>query len=406
MITSIEIENFKSILGVKFEPGMVNVFIGPNGSGKSALLEAIGVLSAAINDRVEDASLKHRGVRLGTPALFKSSFKDLKRLPLTIGLGIGWKNSEGQWDYKVNLNNPIDDPKPSWEYYSEKLSLNREKVFGRSRATTYKLENFPEIEIDKFRGLLSFLRGIKLVNNVNNAEDLYTTLSDYAVYTPNTSTLRGIYPDPTQREPIGLLGGRLPEAVDELLDLDKELYGSMDLNDLLELIDWVASLTIGKPTKELLPTNVPSTQKVIRFTDRFMREGRNELTSYDASEGSLFVLFVLALAMHHNSPKMFAIDNFDQAMNPRLARRTAKTFCQEVINNKKIAFITTHNPLVLDGLDLNDDRIRLFTVDRDKQGHTKIKRVEVTEELLQKGKEGHTLSRLWVMGRLGGVPNI
>ena len=65
---------------------------------------------------------------------------------------------------------------------------------------------------------------------------------------------------------------------------------------------------------------------------------------------------------------------------------------------------TTHNPLVLDGLDLLDDRVRLFTVDRDSDGATQIHRVTVTEELMAQADKGMSLSRLWVMGRLGGVP--
>lgn len=36
--------------------------------------------------------------------------------------------------------------------------------------------------------------------------------------------------------------------------------------------------------------------------------------------------------------------------------------------------MTTHNPLVLDGLDLRNGGIRLFAVDRDKNGYTQIKR--------------------------------
>jgi hypothetical protein len=62
---------------------------------------------------------------------------------------------------------------------------------------------------------------------------------------------------------------------------------------------------------------------------------------------------------------------------------------------------TTHNPLVLDGLDLLDDRIRLFTVDRDSKGASQVQRVLITEELIDKG---FSLSRLWTTGRLGGVP--
>jgi hypothetical protein len=33
-----------------------------------------------------------------------------------------------------------------------------------------------------------------------------------------------------------------------------------------------------------------------------------------------------------------------------------------------------------------------------------VERVLVSEELLEESKKGLTLSRLWVMGRLGGVP--
>ncbi|MEN8220445.1 MAG: hypothetical protein ABFS56_29670, partial [Pseudomonadota bacterium] len=69
-----------------------------------------------------------------------------------------------------------------------------------------------------------------------------------------------------------------------------------------------------------------------------------------------------------------------------------------------IAFLTTHNPLVLDGINLRDDRVRLFAVARNSKGYTEIRRVNVTEELLEEGKKGLTLSRLWVMGNLGGVP--
>ena len=399
MITQISVKHFKSIFNVQFEPGMVNVLIGANGSGKSALLDAIGVLSAAIGERVDDSSLQSRGVRLGTPALYKSSFKN-QRVPLTIELGICWQNSAGHWDYKVNLNNPIEKPRSSWEFHSERLDLNKSNVFGRSRAT--KLENL-DIEIDKYSSLFSFSKGIGTVKKV---EDLFNTIKEYGIYTPNTSTLRGTQPDPFQRQPVGLLGGRLAEAANDLLQQENGMFGTMELDDLLELVDWVNSINVGKPSKYMLSPSVPSMSKVIIFTDRFMGSGRNELTSHDASEGSLFVLFVLIMALHEASPKMFAIDNFDQAMNPRLARKVTKIFCDQVIRNNKIAFITTHNPQTLDGLDLWDNRIRLFTVERNELGYTQINRVMVNEELSEMGKKGYSLSRLWTMGRLGGVPNL
>lgn len=403
---NIQITNFKSLLNVSFEPGTVNVFIGANGSGKSAILEAIGVLSAAISEKVDDSILYNKGVRLGTPSLYKSSFQDQPRIPLNIEFEVKWKNQEDDWVYKVNLNNPIDKPKPAWEYYSEGLKMNETKIFGRSRASKYKLDNFPELEIDNFKGLLSFLQGLKGSNGKAFASDLYELFKDYAIYTPNTTTLRGIQTDPFQREPVGLLGGRLSEAINELLDLDEETFGTLDLDDLFELLSWVQNVSVGKSSKEIISPSVPVTSKTIKFTDRYMKMGRNELTAYDASEGSLYVLFLLTLIMHKNSPKMFAIDNFDQAMNPRLARAVTNIFCKQALINKKTCFLTTHNPLVLDGLDLNNNNIRLFTVERNKKGHTQVNRVNLSNDLLEMGKNGDNLSGLWVKGWLGGVPNI
>lgn len=59
-IKEIKIKNFKSLYNVIFCPGNINVFIGANGSGKSSVLEAIGVLSAAMTDRVNNNSLQRK----------------------------------------------------------------------------------------------------------------------------------------------------------------------------------------------------------------------------------------------------------------------------------------------------------------------------------------------------------
>jgi hypothetical protein len=68
--------------------------------------------------------------------------------------------------------------------------------------------------------------------------------------------------------------------------------------------------------------------------------------------------------------------------------------------------MTSHNPAVLDGLPLQDDRVRLFTVDRDNLGKTVVKRVIIDDKLLRKADEGWTLSRLWMNKLIGGMPNV
>mgnify|MGYP003589816665 CR=1 FL=1 len=389
-LKTITIKHFKSLFDVNIEPGNVNVFIGANGAGKSAFLEAVGILSAAVYERVNDATLSQRGVRMGVPAMFKSSFKKNLKSILTIKLGASWENDSGTWEYIVDLHNPNKNPEPDWQYHSESLSLNGEMKLGRSNRSR-------DLPIDKYRGYFSYKIGTS-EHGMKNAEDFYRAFISYGIYSPNTSTLRGIQPDTSQRDPLGLFGGRLPEAVSFLLEKK-----SLNNTTLRELVDWLEDVEVGRPTKEILSPNVPIVQQVIKFADRFMNRERNVLTSYDASEGVLYVLFVLSLAAHDKTPEIFAIDNFDNAMNPRLAKNITKLFSQKVIEKNKKTFITTHNPLVLDGLDLLDDRIRLFVFDRDRNGFTVVNRIKVSSRIL-KGNE--SLSRLWVTGRLGGVPNI
>jgi hypothetical protein len=66
---------------------------------------------------------------------------------------------------------------------------------------------------------------------------------------------------------------------------------------------------------------------------------------------------------------------------------------------------TVHNPAVLDGLDLSDSETRLFVVERNSKGLTRIKRIQLSNELQALNKD-YPLSRLWLMGHLGAVPNV
>ena len=89
-INKISIKNFKALYDVDFEPGRVNVFVGTNGVGKTSLLESIGILRYAINEQVEDESLYRRGVRLGTPNVYKTSLESFGRKPHYIELAVDW----------------------------------------------------------------------------------------------------------------------------------------------------------------------------------------------------------------------------------------------------------------------------------------------------------------------------
>lgn len=405
MLHTISVEGFKSIRQLQdLELGQVNVFVGANGSGKSNFLEALGVLGAAAAGQVDDQALLRRGVRPGVPALYKSSHRG-KSYRLFITLSATWETDGESAMYKVGLNNPIEKPQPAWEYKTESLSRNDRNIMGRApRGTTFLRQ--PEYPPSSDRGFAALVRGREGCKGA--PADLVSVLENFAIFAPATPILRGIAPDPAPRAPVGLFGGQLAEAVETLLDTRAKTFGNLELDELLDLLDWVASLSVVPPSRRFLSPSVPSARVVVRFKDTWMREGRNVLSGYDASEGALYVLFTLVLALHPKAPRLLAIDNFDQAMHPLLARELTKLFCEQVLasENQRQVLLTTHSPLVLDGLNLRDECIRLFTVDR-REGTTQIKPIRVTEPLLQDlEQEQVTLSELWVMGRLGGVPKL
>ena len=389
-LKKITIKNFKSLYDVSFDPGRVNVFIGANGSGKSSILEAIGVLSAAMTDRVNAVSLQRKGVRLSTSALYKSKFLSITKESKTVDFSLEWEMNGHDYEYLNYLTVPKDDD--AWKYFAESVTCDGEAVYGRSNRSSAQLNN----KIGYF-SISEALSGAEYVEAAKY-------IGDYGIYQPDTLTLRGTVADPVQTNPIGLNGGRLAEAINDLIHEEDEdvMFGSMFMEDMLELIDWASGFRVSKPKKTILNPGIPTTQQIIEFRDKYLKDTVS-FTGYDASEGALYVLFMLSLAMHEKAPKMFAIDSFDHAMNPRLARRVVEVFCNKIIEENKTVFMTTHNPLVLDGLDLSNDDIRLFTTDRNKQGYVEVRRVQVSEKLL---KLDQPLSRLWINGVIGGVPEL
>jgi len=261
------------------------------------------------------------------------------------------------------------------------------------------------VRVEKNLDETAGLSALKLVDlqTDNPASILLKTLQGYAIYTPNTPTLRATVPDPQTRKPLGLAGGGLAEGFEALkgkVDEDR-------LDAVLELVDWVSKVGATESAGALLSPAIPRAKKVLKFTDRFMAASRNSLTAYDASEGALYVLFAAVLCLSPSSPSVFAIDNLDSALNPRLVTRLVERlgeWLQLGEPNRQLLF-TAHNPTVLDGLDLYDDEVRLFTVERNSEGHTTVRRVEISPELRKLNKQ-YPLSRLWAMGNLGAVPNV
>jgi AAA domain, putative AbiEii toxin, Type IV TA system len=396
MIRKVDIRGFKSIYSATIELGRVNCLIGANGVGKSNLLEALGVLGAAANGVVDDESLLRRGVRAGLPRLYKSSFAE-ERTPPHITISVEGESNE---IYRVSLLNPLDSPEPAWSYKTEVLNDGKKEVVSEGVRNKKNLNE------------KAGLAALKLVDlkPTNPAAQLMQRLQEFAIYCPNTPTLRGISPDQQSRAPIGLSGGQIAEgfaALQKYLDNGAKENEIDILDQVLELIDWVSDIQTISHGTTLLSPKVPRTKFLLKFTDRFMNKSRNELTAYDASEGALYVIFTALLCLLPQAPRLLAINNLDQALNPRLLSKLISHlsgWLQYNAPDRQLLF-TAHNPAALDGLNLADPEVRLFVVERNSRGHTGVCRLELCPELVQLNEQ-YPLSRLWMMGHLGAVPNV
>ena len=258
-------------------------------------------------------------------------------------------------------------------------------------------------------------------------------LSRYVIYSPQTSFLRGMQAGSVDTPPIGLHGEGLPEAVRGLLaqyrraerirhsskapDSSKRMYDlKSQAVDLVFLPNWANEVVVGSIEKYLTSRAVISHgDDMVYFLDRFMHGRRRKLSVYDSSEGTLFLLFMAILLSHDDSPKMFALDNVDNALNPRMT----KSLLETTINITKASseerlecgprqvFLTSHNPTSLDAFDLFNDDERVFVVKRSEDGYTTVTPLKprdgMSREEWFQANNGRNLSQLWLDGEIQGA---
>ncbi len=395
MIQKIRIQNYKSIADLTLELGQFNVFIGENGCGKTNILEAIAMLSGAKNNRLTIEDLVNQGVRVARPDLTFNAFlsdEQKKRVEYNIEYkGLDNQQKDHTW-IECNTN----DLHADWETNKWDLNFSDLKDKEGTRDLIRKIQEEGmskevmkealESEDKSFESVLGFLMAGFILYNADRIH-----LLDYLIYNLNTQALRG-ETRVSLKQPLGIHG----EGLDRLL----ANFDESQLSQLAEyqyLISWLKDVVLDKEGEYKYKSLNVEGDSILYFKDRFMKE--NSLFNVEnANEGVLHILFYLALFISEKTPDFFAIDNIETALNPKLCRELTKIL--STINPKKQALVTTHNPAILDGLDLTNDNIRLFTVRRNGDGHTVCKRIQFKEGMEKEFK----LSKMWMDGMLGAIP--
>ena len=387
------------------------------------MLEAVGLVSACLGRGLGDSDIGAKGLRITPPVLMKSSFKN-DSLPTTLEL-VG--TFSGDLEYKAVLQSRESDP--LLRFFSEAAKFNGERVFGRSNRGVRVMGASLTDQLEQHRGLWDQIRAtIDIQSDIRNA---FSEFSRYVIYSPQTDFLRGRQSGRVDVPPVGLHGEGLPGAVSSYLEAligfkeqEKRRKGSggteweiiKETADLVWLPGWASFFGTQRGKPSLTSRDVADlSSEMVFFVDRFMHASHNRLSAYDSSEGTLFLLFVAIILSHPEAPRVFALDNVDNALNPKVTRKLVEqiirvvstTASTETALGARQVFLTSHNPTALDAFDLFSDDQRVFVVSRNKRGHTIVDRLvpppNMTREMWQLAKNGRNLSQVWLDGDIPGA---
>lgn len=418
MLKRLNIKRFKSIYDTSLTFGRANLFIGVNGTGKSNVLEAIGLLACALSRGLDGEELESRGVRFSLPQLFKSSFRNTQ-LSSTFRLEAVFESGKYNCSIRAGSN------RSTLEFHSEELWDRGRKVFGRGPNGITVNRAVVDVPVDdlkaipKNRGFWDILFPFAEVSESLREE--LAELTDFSVYAPQTAVMRGVATENRLKEPLGLAGGNLASAFKDALNSRLSLTEDekKEFTKIISLIwspGWADSVTARPFDSEIVPSQVSTGGLLLYIRDRYMKTNRNMLSTFDASEGTLYLLFVTTLLLHPSTPNTFALDNVDGTLNSRLVRQLTDKLV-EVCTDASVGenlrshqcFVTSHHPASLDSFDIFSEDQAVFVTRRRETGvvgstffDKLLPGASMTKTEWVKQSQGKNLSELLLEGLIPG----
>ena len=387
MISNLTIKNFKSVVDVSLPLGRFNLLIGANGCGKSNILEGIALGAAASSDKLEYEYFANRGIRVVDPRLMFSAFDNVEDNEINISI----TNSKNETSsFILHYNNELKPPR--WEDVS--ISFNRfVSLIQESKSKNiHDLQHLVE-KIGKERGDETVIN-IK-VQQTDGGIEIHpknVEIDKFLIYSLEETKLRKA-DDSNRTYPLGRHGEGLFPYLKELAQRPDALEFFNEIKENLKILDWFDDMQV--------PSGQLSSEFNLKLKDSYLAETLNVFDQRSTNEGFLYLLFYFTLVISDETPRFFAIENIDTAFNPKLCREVIKRLVALAKRHNKQIIATTHNPAILDGLDLRDDEQKLMVVQRSIDGYTKVRTLKKEEV----ANSDLSLSQLWLRGFIGGLPN-
>ena len=395
-ITRLEIQGFRSLSDVEWEPGDLNLLIGPNASGKSNVLRVLEMLSYSaagkLGDYVQseggmlpliwDGRADAIGIRVKTSPIDEG--RDPVRDSLTYELTLA--HLKGTSTYRIQnelLGNFYrvevgEKPQP---FKLLERELMRAVVFDEQE---HRLEA-PEESFAENETLLSVAAGPFVANKTipayrrriagwNIYQDLHTN--------PEAPIRQAAVARPDRRvEPHGQ---NLVPVLHTLYSGDREFEREVDA---------AMTAAFGDEFEKLVFP--PAADQRIQLRVRW-RSLRREQSAADLSDGTLRFLFLLAVLASPDPPPLVAIDEPETGLHPAMLPIVAEYAVQASTRTQVI--LATHSPSFLDAF---SEHVPTTTVVEWIDGRTKLS-VRSGDELDYWLKD-YTLGELYRSGQLEAV---
>lgn len=387
MFTKVHISNYKSINDLNMNLGDFTLLIGANGCGKSNILEAITMAAAASAQKLDFEYFANRGMRVVQPELMLPAFHERQASNIIVRLD---ENDEKDLTFELHYDSESKPPHWACDSMSTFFPIYDTTEGRRGRLTDEDIKSL-------IRNTMRNMGELKLSDQELTlmAKKFLTTyenkgLNQFLIYSLEESKLRAADND-NRIFPLGRNGEGLFAYLKSLVQRDGGKAIVDEIKENLRILDWFEDMAI--------PENQLSNEFLINLKDYYMSETIKGFNQKSTNEGFLYLLFYLTLIISDETPAFFAIDNIDAAFNPKMCREVIKKLIRLAKEHNKQIIATTHNPAVLDGMNLYEEGVVLNVVRRTIDGDTRVSRVKPKAEL------NIPLSEAWMKGYIGGLPD-
>ncbi|TVT40296.1 AAA family ATPase [Hymenobacter setariae] len=363
MLTSIRIQNFRSIRDASVKLGQVNLFIGPNNSGKSNFLKGIEFLNYAIDNVFH----RHKEARDIFASIITRSKEFIPPEIRSINYGINFEREDiDPIHFAVGQGGIVG-----------LLDTNLSKVTQILASN----EEMPGFYPKKNRSILALRHYLK---------DSYIFKPDPAKF-QNSSTIVYEYK-------VAADGSNLVSFIFDLSQNHKSRFRRLEQD-------------LSQCNEELVSISTPADPNESgRFKLKFFDKKEIGYWAEEVSEGVLYFLALLCIIHQPDPPKILLLEEPEKGIHPRRIKEVID-FIFELARLRDIQIIlTSHSPYVVDHFADIPECISVF--DRE-NGETVIHNAadliaKTNEEYAAQGlpptSYKDSLGEYWLSGFLGGVP--